>query len=209
VATPSSVAILDYGVGNLTSVQNAVARLSVPVHITSDPKEIAAASHLILPGVGSFGEGMKGLTERGLIPILQQEVMAKKKPILGVCLGMQLLATEGFEHGHYQGLNFIPGTVKQIDTSESQLRLPHIGWNDVRITGTHAIAKGFTQPPVFYFVHSYCFVPTDPSVIAGVCEYGTEIVAILQSGTICGAQFHPEKSHDDGLKIFQNFLQLS
>lgn len=180
----------------------------MPVHITSDPETIAAATHLILPGVGSFGEGMRGLTGRGLVPLLQSEVIGKQKPILGICLGMQLLASEGFEHGYHAGLGFVPGSVRRIDTSQSKLRLPHIGWNDVCVTGAHPIAQGFTQTPIFYFVHSYCFLPSDRGVIAGVAEYGTEIVALLESGNICGAQFHPEKSHDDGLRIFRNFLAL-
>jgi glutamine amidotransferase len=203
-----SIAIIDYGVGNLTSVKNAVARLNVPVAVTSDPREIADATHLILPGVGSFEEGMRGLTTRGLVPVLRDEVLTKRKPILGICLGMQLLASEGFEHGKHEGLGFVPGVVPKIDTSRSGYRLPHIGWNDVRITGAHAITRGFTHTPVFYFVHSYHVVPDDPGVVAGVCDYGHEIAALLQAGTICGAQFHPEKSHDDGLQVFRNFLEI-
>jgi len=205
VTASPSVAIIDYGVGNLTSVRNALLRLTDTVIITGAPEAIASASHLILPGVGSFGEGMKGLTERGLVDVLREEVLSKKKPILGICLGMQLLASEGFEHGEYRGLGFVPGSVKQIATA---LRLPHIGWNNVRVTGSHPIARGFTEDPVFYFVHSYCFSSEDPTVVAGTADYGTEIVALLQSENICGAQFHPEKSHDDGLRIFQNFLTL-
>lgn len=203
--SPFLVAIIDYGVGNLTSVRNALLRLTDTVIITDAPREIASASHLILPGVGSFGEGMRGLAHRGLTDVLREEVLLKKKPILGICLGMQLLASEGFEHGKHQGLCFVPASVKKIETT---LRLPHIGWNNVRVTGSHAIARGFVQEPIFYFVHSYCFLPEDRSVIAGTTDYGAEITTLIQSGNICGAQFHPEKSHDDGLKVFQNFLQL-
>ncbi|MDO8468832.1 MAG: imidazole glycerol phosphate synthase subunit HisH [Candidatus Peribacter sp.] len=204
-----SVAIIDYGVGNLTSVANAVSRLQVEVRISADPLELKNATHIILPGVGSFGEGMKGLAERGFIPALQEEVRTKKKPLLGICLGMQLLATEGFEHGHHQGLGFIPGSVRMIDTTQSGLRLPHIGWNDVAVSDRHPIARGFTHMPIFYFVHSFHLVPEQADVIAGTCEYGERIVALVQSANVCGAQFHPEKSHDDGLRIFQNFLALS
>jgi glutamine amidotransferase len=158
--------------------------------------------------VGSFKEGMKGLHDRNLIPLIRMEVLKKKKPLLGICLGMQLLASEGFEYGHHEGLGFIPGKVVEVDVTQSHLRLPHIGWNDVRIVGDHLVACNFTIPPVFYFVHSFQFVPQDASVIAGVTDYGGDIVAILQSGNICGVQFHPEKSHEDGLKIFKNFLTL-
>ena len=204
-----SVAIVDYGLGNLRSVVNALARLQVSTVLTNDPLVIASATHLILPGVGSFGEGMKGLTERGLIPVLQEEILNKEKPLLGICLGMQLLATEGFEHGHHRGLNFIPGSVRPVDTGQTDLRLPHIGWNDVAMSDRHSIAAGFDHVPTFYFVHSFALVPEDPAVIAGTCDYGGKIVALVQSQNVCGAQFHPEKSHDDGLQIFRNFLALS
>jgi glutamine amidotransferase len=206
--TPPVVAIVDYGVGNVTSVRNAITRLHVQVSITADPDAILSATHLIFPGVGSFAEGMKGITERGLVPLLREEVLMKKKPIFGICLGMQLFATEGYEHGTHQGLGFIPGTVPMMDTGSAGYRLPHIGWNDMSVTGTHPIAQGFSRPPVLYFVHSYHVVPTDPSIIAGVSNYGQNIVALLQSGTICGAQFHPEKSDDDGLQILKNFLTI-
>lgn len=202
------VAIIDCGVGNHTSVYNALSLLKVPVEITSDPDTIASSTHLIFPGVGSFVEGMEGLQGRGLIGLIKEEVMMKKKRILGICLGMQLFASEGFEHGHYEGLGFISGKVMKIDTSVSGLRLPHIGWNDVRTTGDHAITKGFDHPPIFYFVHSYHFIPDDPSVIAGVCDYGVDVTALIESANIFGAQFHPEKSHDDGMQIFKNFLEM-
>lgn len=202
------VAIIDCGVGNHTSVYNALSLLKVPVELTSDPETITSSTHLIFPGVGSFAEGMEGLQRRGLTGLLKEEVMMKKKKILGICLGMQLFASEGFEHGRYEGLGFISGKVVKIDTSVSGLRMPHIGWNDVRITDAHAITKGFDHPPIFYFVHSYHFIPDDPSVIAGVCDYGVDVTALIESANIFGAQFHPEKSHDDGMQIFKNFLEM-
>lgn len=205
---PVSVAVIDSGIGNLTSVHNALRRFAVPVAVTKDPSAIAAASHLILPGVGSFGEGMKELGERGLLPILCEEVLIKKKQILGICLGMQLFATEGFEHGHHRGLGFIAGTVRKIETSASGLRLPHIGWNNVRVSDRHPLSRGLANEPIFYFVHSYCFVPEDRGIIAGACDYGEEIVAMVQRGNICGVQFHPEKSDADGMRIFENFLDF-
>lgn len=202
------VAIIDCGVGNHRSVYNALTLLGVPAEITSDTAAIVAASHLIFPGVGSFAEGMEGLQKKCLTPLLMEEVMVKKKRILGICLGMQLFASEGFEHGHFEGLGFIPGKVIKIDTTVSGLRLPHIGWNDVRLVGDHGITRGFDRPPIFYFVHSYHVVPDDPSVIAGVCDYGIDVTALIEQGNVFGAQFHPEKSHDDGMRIFKNFLEL-
>jgi glutamine amidotransferase len=203
-----SVAIVDYGLGNLMSVRNALALLGVQAKMTSDPVDISSSTHLILPGVGSFVEGMRGLREKGLIELLHQEVLEKKKRILGICLGMQLFATEGYEHEHCQGLNFIQGKVLKIDTAASGLRLPHIGWNDVRVAGDHVITRGFDHVPVFYFVHSYHLFPQDGAVIAGVCDYGQEFAALIEKGNIFGAQFHPEKSHEDGMVIFRNFLGL-
>ncbi len=208
MSASSSVAIIDCGVGNHTSVYNALALLQVPAEVTSDPATIASSTHLIFPGVGSFAEGMDGLQKKGLTEIIREEVMTQKKRILGICLGMQLFASEGFEHGHHAGLGFIPGKVLKIDTSVSGYRLPHIGWNEVRVTGEHAITKHFDHPPIFYFVHSYHFIPEDPAVIAGVCDYGVDVTALIEHGNIFGAQFHPEKSHDDGMQIFKNFLEM-
>ena len=203
-----SVAIIDCGVGNHTSVLNALKLLDVPAEITSDSSIITSATHLILPGVGSFGEGMDGIKERDLLDLMKDQVVNRKKRILGICLGMQLFATQGFEHGEHEGLNFIPGKVEKIDTSKSELRLPHVGWNDVEFVGDHSITKGFDHKPIFYFVHSFHYVPDDKSVIAGVSDYGAEVTALIESENVFGAQFHPEKSHDDGMQIFKNFLEI-
>ncbi|MDD4628944.1 MAG: imidazole glycerol phosphate synthase subunit HisH, partial [Candidatus Peribacteraceae bacterium] len=156
----------------------------------------------------SFAQGMEGLKMHGLIEVLRDEVLAKKKPILGICLGMQLFASAGFEHVPTRGLGFVPGRVIKLDTGTSGLRLPHIGWNDVHLTDAHSIGKRFDHQPVFYFVHSYHVVPDDPQVIAGVCEYGQPFAALIEQGNVFGAQFHPEKSHQDGMQIFANFLGL-
>ncbi len=200
-----SVAVIDCGVGNHRSVLNALSHLGVTADITSDPAAIQAASHLIFPGVGSFAQGMAGVRERNLRGLLTEEVMTKKKPILGLCLGMQLFTATGEEHGTHEGLGWIPGTVTLIKT---QLRLPHIGWNNVRLIGDHSLTKNFGAEPIFYFVHSYHMHPDDPSIIAGITDYGTDVTAIIQKDNIQGTQFHPEKSHDDGMRIFRNFLNL-
>jgi glutamine amidotransferase len=204
----SNVVIINYGVGNITSVMNALRRLNVSVTVSDTPSDIHEATHLIFPGVGSFQEGMHGIRERGLIPVLQEAVIDRRKPILGICLGMQLFASVGQEYGSCDGLGFLPGVVRMIDTSQSQQRLPHIGWNDVQIRGGHAMTEGFSTTPVFYFVHSYQFIPEDQSIIAGTCQYGEAVTALIQKDNICGAQFHPEKSNEDGLQIFRNFLTL-
>ena len=201
-----SVVIIDCGIGNHRSVQNALTLLNVATTVTSDPTAIAEADYLILPGVGSFGEGMDGMRERNLIEPVTDAVMRKRTPILGICLGMKMFATTGLEHGEHRGLSFIPGTVVKVPTS---LRLPHIGWNNVQIIGNHSITKNYDREPIFYFVHSYHLVPDDPSVVAGTCDYGAEVVAIVQKGNVMGTQFHPEKSHEDGLQIFRNFLDIA
>lgn len=202
------VCIVDYGLGNLTSVKNTLEVLGVPSVISSSLEDIQDATHLILPGVGSFKHGMDGLEGRGLIPILREEVCTKKKKILGICLGMQLFATYGFENGKYKGLDFIKGKVIEIDTTQSKLRLPHIGWNTVHVAGTHILTEGFEADPIFYFVHSYQYIPEDSNIIAGTCDYGISITALIEHVNIFGAQFHPEKSQEDGLRIFRNFLSI-
>jgi glutamine amidotransferase len=202
-----AVCIIDYGIGNVASVRNALALVGVDAAVSGDAETIRKADRLILPGVGAFGEGMNNLKERGLIPVLQDEVLHKKKNILGICLGMQLFASRGFEHGEHAGLGFIPGDVIKLDVP-AELRLPHIGWNNVSVSSAHQLTKHFDHEPIFYFVHSYHLVPEDPSVIAGTASYGKEFAAIVEKGNICGAQFHPEKSHADGLQILKNFLAL-
>lgn len=205
-----SVAIIDYGVGNLTSVRNALLMLDVDAKITDDQKELAAATHLILPGVGSFKEGMEGLKKRGLTSFLQEQVLERKKKILGICLGMQLLAEKGFEHGEEEGLKILSGSVVKIDTSISKVRLPHIGWNTVeKQGGSFRILTDLPDEPIFYFVHSYKFVPEEKSIIAGVVEYGEKVVAMVEKENIFGVQFHPEKSHMDGLQILKIFLECN
>ena len=203
----TSVAIVDYGVGNLTSVQNALGTLGVKTLVTNDQAALHAATHLILPGVGSFKEGMEGLEKRGLISLLKKEVLENKKKILGICLGMQLFAEKGFEYGEQSGLGIIPGSVVKIDTSVSKLRLPHIGWNTVtKMDGQFQLLGGLPDEPIFYFVHSYKFVPKEKESIVGISEYGEEIVSMVEKENVFGTQFHPEKSHTDGLQVLKNFV---
>lgn len=199
------IAILDYGMGNRASVQKALRFLGHDSVITADPAEIASASNLILPGVGAFGDGMKAIRERGLDHVMREET-AKGKPLLGICLGMQLLASKGEEGGAHEGLGFIPGTVKRI--SAGDLRVPHVGWNDVVPKNGGGLFKG-TEPNVFYFVHSFALVPDDESDVIATCDYGSPFVAAVRKGNVMGVQFHPEKSQASGLRLLKNFLAIT
>lgn len=203
------ITIIDCGVGNHQSVRNALKMIGHAAVISSDPQEISSASHLIIPGVGSFAEGMDGIRKRNLGQLLTEEVLHKRKPILGICLGMQLFATEGREHGVHRGLGWIEGTVEGIDASRSHMRLPHIGWNDVTMRQKHPIVNDCADTSSYYFVHSFHVRPVDSRCIVGVSDYGVPVTAIVAQDNIVGVQFHPEKSHEDGLKIFRNFLALS
>ncbi len=199
------VAIIDYGMGNRASVQNALSFLGYESVVTQDPAMIAAASHLILPGVGAFGDGMKAIRERGLDKVMADEI-AKGKPLLGICLGMQLLATKGEEGGLHDGLGFIPGTVKRLAAGE--LRMPHVGWNDVTPKAGESLFVG-AEPNVFYFVHSFALAADDASDVIATCEYGSPFAAGVRRGNVMGVQFHPEKSQASGLRVLKNFLSLS
>jgi glutamine amidotransferase len=200
------VCIIDYGLGNLTSVFNAVEKLGFDVCISNNIKEIIDSTHLILPGVGSFSNGMRNLKNLNLVDVLTREVMENKKPILGICLGMQILASFGYEHGGCNGLGFIKGSVKRLKCNLKSEKIPHIGWNDVSIVRESTLVSGITESLVFYFVHSYHFTPEDKSIVTGMCDYTGGFVSIIENENIFATQFHPEKSHDVGLKLIENFL---
>lgn len=197
------VGIVNYGVGNLTSVANALTRLGVEPFIAEKPKEIENASHVIVPGVGSFRAGMEGLTRGGWVDMIRRIALDEKNPILGICLGLQLFADIGYEDGEWKGLSIVPGHVEKIPVKG--VPLPHIGWNSVALRDK-AMARNFTGEPDFYFVHSYRFVPKDDSVIAGVADYSVPVVAMIEKDNVWGAQFHPEKSQDNGMQLLKNFL---
>jgi glutamine amidotransferase len=206
---PIRIAIIDYGMGNLGSVANAFAAINYPTFITSNPDDLCQASHIVLPGVGAFGDGMQNLLSAGWVKVLEEEVLEKGKPFLGICLGMQLLATAGTEHGFHKGLNWIPGTVNRLDSKEPSIRVPHIGWNDVHFLKKDCLYSGLSDSQVFYFVHSYVFYPEDVSVISGVSDHGVEFVSSLERGNIHATQFHPEKSQKFGLQVLSNFIKNS
>lgn len=197
------IGIIDYGMCNLQSVKNSCEYAGREARFVSTSSELAKAEKLILPGVGSFGEGMENLRKRGLVESLADEVLKKKKPLLGICLGMQLLADLGTEGGQSKGLGFISGTVRRFD--DSRLRVPHIGWNNIRITKPNALLKP-EMAVDYYFVHSYYFDAMHSSDVLAVCEYGREFACAVGRENISGVQFHPEKSHRFGLQILKNFF---
>ncbi|OGY67434.1 MAG: imidazole glycerol phosphate synthase, glutamine amidotransferase subunit [Candidatus Harrisonbacteria bacterium RIFCSPLOWO2_02_FULL_45_10c] len=202
------VVIIDYGMGNLFSVENAIKYFGAEVKISDQKEEIEKADRLILPGVGAFPDGMKNLEKLGIIDVLKKEALEKEKPFLGICLGMQLLAAEGEENILTKGLGWVPGKVKRLQVDERKFRIPHVGWDDVIPKKDGMLFKAVKQP-VFYFVHSYHLVPEDSSVIAGVCDYGESFAAAIQKDNIFGVQFHPEKSQKNGLAVLKNFLDFT
>jgi len=203
------IAIIDYGMGNLRSVANAFAVLNYPAFIAKAPEDLYEASHIVLPGVGAFGDGIKNLQSAGWVNILEKEIIEKGKPFLGICLGMQLLATSGTENGFHKGLNWIPGTVKRLETNKTYIRIPHIGWNDVHFLNKDYLHSGLGDSQVFYFVHSYVFHPEDTSIVTGITSHGLEFISSIQRANIYATQFHPEKSQKAGLEVFKNFVTLT
>ncbi|WAC20187.1 imidazole glycerol phosphate synthase subunit HisH [Luteolibacter sp. SL250] len=202
----SSICIIDYGKGNLRSVFNAVESLGATAAIISRPADLVRFSHAILPGVGAFGEAMAALRKDGWTDALDQHAMAGKKPFLGICLGMQLIAEKGTEHGDHEGLGWIKGTVTRLEGSK-EARVPHIGWNDVELSGNPMLYAGLQSGSDFYFVHSYALQPADESCVTGWCHHGGKFVASIEAGNIHATQFHPEKSQKAGLHILENFIR--
>jgi glutamine amidotransferase len=204
------IGIIDYGMGNLRSVANAFRYLGAEVQLISTPADVRKATGLVLPGVGAFGDGIKGLRNRELVAPLEEEVLGNGRPFLGICLGMQLLATTGMEHGQHQGLGWISGIVDKlpIQAIDPSIRIPHIGWNDVDCVRTDGICAGLGKSASFYFVHSYHLVPDDSALATGLCEHGIRFAAIIEKSNIMATQFHPEKSQHAGLTVLRNFLHI-
>jgi glutamine amidotransferase len=197
-------AIVDYGVGNLMSVSNALSYLGVSSQIAQNRETLQRADSIILPGVGAFPDAADKLRATGLDQILVEE--SAKKPILGICLGMQLLFQHGEEVRPAEGLGFIQGTVRRIETTE---KLPHIGWNSLTFPNQSPLFAGLDEGVYVYFVHSFCGVAEDPSQVIATTDYGPQVVAAVQNGNVFGTQFHPEKSGDVGLQMLRNFVQLN
>jgi imidazole glycerol-phosphate synthase subunit HisH len=199
------IAVVDYGMGNVRSVLNALEALGGRAVLASTGSELDEAQRIVLPGVGAFREAMDRLHDRALIESLRRNVVECGKPFLGVCLGMQLLADVSFEHGEHRGLGWISGEVRRIEPADPALRVPHIGWNDVERRGTSRL---LCERAAFYFVHAFHLVPQDPQVVTGTCDYGGPITAVVERGNILGTQFHPEKSQQAGLKLLGTFLEM-
>jgi glutamine amidotransferase len=199
------IAIINYGMGNLRSVEKAFLGLKIPVCVTSDAGEISAASKLVLPGVGHFYTGMENLKKSGLERMLIEEVLGKRKPVLGICLGMQLM-TDWSEEGDAAGLGWVAGRTQKFRfEKEMGLKVPHIGWNTVELTQPESALFGGYSHEAFYFVHSYFITCDNVQEIFGTTRYGVEFVSAFRKENIWGTQFHPEKSHDAGLRILKKF----
>lgn len=200
------IVIVDYDVGNTYSVFSAITHLNyTKVQISSAQNAIEAADALILPGVGAFDECARNLKSRNLDKILQEEVITKKRPIFGICVGMQLLASTSEENGFHEGLGWIPGKVKRLEPSQN-LAVPHVGWNNVKVMGDSCLFSQFKdKEPHFYFDHSFHY-ECEERFISAVCDYGCSVTASVHRDNIFGVQFHPEKSQNNGLRMFRSFF---
>jgi imidazole glycerol-phosphate synthase subunit HisH len=199
------IGIIDYGLGNLTSVAGAVAKLGHEPVITGEVSALLNSEKLILPGVGAFGDGMRNLNERGLTGPLGR-IVKDGKPILGICLGAQLMTASSTEFGQHEGLGWVPGEVRRITSEAAPVRIPHVGWNEIERDAPCVLFDGVDQDALFYFVHSYCIQAFDPAIVRARCRYGESFVAAFQAGNVYGTQFHPEKSQRQGLAVLRNFL---
>lgn len=198
------ISIIDYGMGNLGSIQNMLKKIGAPVRISSSPEDILTAEKLILPGVGSFDHGMASLASRSLLEPLNEAVLGQRKPILGICLGMQLM-TRSSEEGQTSGLGWIDADVIRFNISGSGLRVPHMGWNQVRHDRPSPLFDGLGAQTRFYFVHSFHVCCRNRDDVVTTTAHGLEFVSSFQHDNIFGVQFHPEKSHKFGMKLLQNF----
>lgn len=198
------ITIIDYGAGNLFSVQNALNFLGVENNISSKVEDIISADKLILPGVGAFPDAMKMLDESGFTDVIKEQ--AKLKPLMGICLGMQMLFDKSYEFGETAGLGLIPGTVELMHPADD-LVIPHIGWNALEKNEPCSLLDGVNEGDYVYFVHSFAAV-TDSKNVAAYCDYGMKVPALVTSGKVYGCQFHPEKSGKTGLTILKNFCEI-
>ena len=200
------ITIIDYDAGNIKSVEKAFLHLGQDVRITRDRDEILSASHVVLPGVGSFGDAMRHLKEYNLINTIY-DVVDKKTPFFGICLGLQLLFERSDESQGVSGLGLLPGEILRIPPAEG-LKIPHIGWNSLELQNAGRLFRGMKQNPYVYFVHSYYLKAADESIVKATCDYSTCIHASVEKDNVFACQFHPEKSSDVGLTILQNFCSI-
>lgn len=202
------VGLIDYGAGNLSSVRNALEFIDAPPIMIRHPEDFGQVTHLVLPGVGSFPQAMQRLSERGLDDAIRTATLRDGKPLLGICVGMQVLADRGHEFESRDGLGLIPGEVTKLDVNGTADRLPHVGWNSVEVRRPSPLMRGL-ENPTFYFVHSYNFDVAEPDDCVATCDYVSGVTACVQRDRIFGVQFHPEKSQRDGLQLLRNFATWS
>ncbi|TMK39854.1 MAG: imidazole glycerol phosphate synthase subunit HisH [Actinobacteria bacterium] len=200
------LAVINYGMGNLRSVLNALAALGADARVVDTAAELGDAEKIILPGVGAFGDGMANLRRAHLAAAIIGHAKTGK-PLLGICLGMQLLASESTEHGQHAGLDLIPGSVERIAPGHG-LRVPHVGWNSIKVIQPSPLLDDLEAEPTFYFLHSYHLIPAQGQASVATVDYGERLVACVQRANVFGAQFHPEKSQRDGLRVLKNFLSI-
>ena len=201
------VLIIDYGMGNLGSVRRSFEECGADVQILKDPQEFNGASRVVLPGVGSFKDGMEHLENRGWVDFINW-MIEEKLPLLGICLGMQLLAEKGYEGGQVPGLGVIGGEVVRMDPQSDEERIPHVGWDDVCVTQSTSLFSDIPNESDFYFIHSYHFVPVCEDRIIATTPYCGGVVSAVQKNNVFGVQFHPEKSSKPGRKMLKNFLKV-
>ncbi len=208
-----TTAIVDYGSGNLRSAEKAFARAldeageAGRVLVTADPDEVAGADRIVLPGVGAFADcraGLFGLD--GMVEAMEEAVAAKGRPFLGICVGMQLMAERGLEHGVHEGLGWLPGNVVALEPADPGVKVPHMGWNSLSAVADHAVLDGLGAGDHVYFVHSYRFAPAEKAHMLAASDHGGRFAAVVGHGNLIGTQFHPEKSQVNGLRLIANFL---
>lgn len=202
------IVIIDYDLGNLGSIQNMISRIGYGSVVSKKREDIQTADKLILPGVGSFDKGMENIQKLQIDEVLRIAVIENKKPLLGICLGMQLL-TNSSEEGNLPGLGYLNASVKKFkfDDTQNHLKIPHMGWNTIVVNGASKLLEGMPADCRFYFVHSYCVNCNQPENIIASTKYGINFVSAFQKDNIAGVQFHPEKSHKYGMKLLKNFLE--
>jgi glutamine amidotransferase len=203
------ISIVDYGMGNVKSVANMLRKIGAAIKVISMPSELNSSEKIVIPGVGAFDAGMSALDEKGLLPVLNERVLQARVPVLGICLGMQLFANCS-EEGILDGLCWVDGEVKRFDFSsiEKSLKVPHMGWNEVKPIIIHPLFKGIPVPMRFYFVHSFYFSTSNRENVLSTSYYGNDFAAAIVKDNIMGVQFHPEKSHKYGMLLLKNFVEL-
>lgn len=203
------IAIINYGSGNIAAIANIYKQLKVPYVVTGDLDELAAAERYILPGVGAFDATMRYLNDSGMVATLNEQVLVNKKKVMGICVGMQILA-QSSEEGDLAGLGWIPGRVRKIDSSLLSVspKLPHMGWNSIKPKPDAPLFAGVDVERGFYFLHSYYFDATDATDVSATVQYGMEMPCAVARANVFGMQFHPEKSHANGVAVFRNFAEL-